>query len=177
MSRYTGVTSTPASPRQSSSGRASLHSSRRPSISSFRFARRQESRVPDPDEMDAAFDAPPDADDDENENENSGLLGRENREAERNGRIPGEYNFDHAHVRHVFMHSIYLQQLLMGRLNLLNPHLLSKITLLIILHLVIRMVSLRLISFDRPPNLVISSVASCHPLSCHVNLLPVPMGG
>lgn len=51
--------------------------------------------------MDAAFDAPPDADDDENDNENSGLLGRENREAERTGRIPGEYNFDHAHVRHV----------------------------------------------------------------------------
>jgi hypothetical protein len=143
MSRYTAVTSTPASPRQSSSGRASLHSSRRPSISSFRFSRRQDSRVPDPAEMDAAFDAPPDADDDENENENSGLLGRGNREAERTGRIPGEYNFDHAHVRHVLYAFYILQQSLMGRLNLLNPHLLSRIILPITLHLVIRMVSLQ----------------------------------
>jgi hypothetical protein len=59
--------------------------------------------------MDAAFDAPPDADEDDNENENSVLLGRENRqrEAERNGRIPGEYNFDHAHVRHVLSYAFY----------------------------------------------------------------------
>lgn len=131
--------------------------------------------MPNPDEMDAAFDAPPDADDDENENENSGLLGRENREAERTGRIPGEYNFDHAHVRHVFMHSIILH-LLMGRLNLLNPHLLSKITLLIILHLVIRMESLLQILFALPPNRAISSVAFYHLLSYPVNLLLVPMG-
>jgi hypothetical protein len=91
------VSSTPASPRQSMSGRASQHSSRRPSISSFRFSRRQDTRIPDPDEMDAAFDAPPDADEDEN----SGLLGRDaNRDGDRSpGRIPGEYNFDHAHVR------------------------------------------------------------------------------
>ena len=127
--------------------------------------------------MDAAFDAPPDADDDENESENSGLLGRENREAERTGRIPGEYNFDHAHVRHVFYAFYILQQLLMGRLNLLNPHLLSKIILPITLHQVIRMVSLHPISFDRPPNLAISSVGSCHLLSYHANLLPVLMGG
>jgi len=67
--------------------------------------------VPDPDEMDAAFDAPPDADDDDNEN--SGLLGRENRETERAGRIPGEYNFDHAHVRHVLYASYtYILQIL-----------------------------------------------------------------
>ncbi|RYD42369.1 MAG: hypothetical protein EOP85_11330 [Verrucomicrobiaceae bacterium] len=64
--------------------------------------------------MDAAFDAPPDADDDENES--SGLLGRDNREAERNGRIPGEYNFEHAHVRHMFLPYafFYLVQILMG---------------------------------------------------------------
>jgi hypothetical protein len=94
MSRYTPVGSTPASPTQSR--RSSLHSLRRPSFSSsFRFGR-QQSRIPDPDEMDAAFDAPPDADEDEN----SGLLGNNARPAQRQvedrPRIPGDYDFDDA---------------------------------------------------------------------------------
>jgi hypothetical protein len=55
--------------------------------------------------MDAAFDAPPDADEDEN----SGLLAREanNRDAERIlDRIPGDYDFDRTYVS--FMHPYIL---------------------------------------------------------------------
>lgn len=55
--------------------------------------------MPDPDEMDAAFDAPPDMDDDEN----AGLLGRpaqaQGQHMERRGdRIPGDYDFERDYV-------------------------------------------------------------------------------
>ena len=44
--------------------------------------------------MDAAFDAPPDADDDEN----SGLLGRQQEPERRVDRIPGDYDFERDYV-------------------------------------------------------------------------------
>lgn len=97
MSRYTPVSSSPASPTTSPSRsrRSSVHSLRRPSFSSFRFSQRQTNRMPDPDEMDAAFDAPPDVDDDEN----AGLLGRQPPPSERRtDRIPGDYDFERDYV-------------------------------------------------------------------------------
>lgn len=160
MSRYTAVSSTPASPRQSSSGRASLHSSRRPSISSFRFSRRQESRIPDPDEMDAAFDAPPDADEDEN----SGLLAREanNRDAERIlDRIPGDYDFDRTYVSLCIFY-IYSRIVLISSPTCLLH---SRTTRHTIPHRGIRMVYSHKILSGHLFNPVISLVVSYHLLS------------
>ncbi|WVQ99067.1 hypothetical protein IAU59_006199 [Kwoniella sp. CBS 9459] len=85
MSRYATISSAPDSPTSPTrSRRSSLHS-----IRSFRLntSRRQHHAVPDPDEMDAAFDAP----DDEAEGETHGLLGRDQR---REGTMPGDYDFE-----------------------------------------------------------------------------------
>jgi hypothetical protein len=94
MSRYTalpggGETSTQAEPN---SARPSFSSIRRPSISSLRFGSSRQStqnvRLPDPDEMDAAFDAP-------DEDETHGLLPRR----QNSQPIPGEYDFERDYVR------------------------------------------------------------------------------
>lgn len=58
--------------------------------------------MPDPDEMDAAFDGPPD---DEDASENHGLLGNAPPgSAEAPGRIPGDYDFERDYVSSCVAH-------------------------------------------------------------------------
>jgi hypothetical protein len=86
MSRYTPVTSSPSSPT-TPTRRSSFVSLRRPSFSSFRLGSGTRSGpIPDPDEMDAAFDGP------EDEGESHGLLGA------RDGHVPGDYDFERDYV-------------------------------------------------------------------------------
>jgi hypothetical protein len=106
MPRYSPVNTTsdqPTPPRRQSS--TDTTTSRQRSFSFRRNHSRSQSILPDPNEMDAAFDGP--ADDDEM-GEADGLLGRRN-EAEwkasgeeigkmTGGRIPGEYDFDRDYV-------------------------------------------------------------------------------
>ncbi|WRT67498.1 uncharacterized protein IL334_004470 [Kwoniella shivajii] len=81
MSRYAPVSTNESSPPATPSRRTSFHS-----IRSFRLTpNRRQNSVPDPDEMDAAFDGP----DGEDEGESHGLLGRN-----RDERIPGDYDFE-----------------------------------------------------------------------------------
>ncbi|KAK8869474.1 hypothetical protein IAR55_000038 [Kwoniella newhampshirensis] len=88
MSRYAPVNSYPDSPPPPShSRRSSLHSLR-----SIRLNSTRRTTVPDPGEMDAAFDGPPDF---EEEGETHGLLGRQRgRQDPRTGPIPGDYDFE-----------------------------------------------------------------------------------
>ncbi|KAL7424135.1 hypothetical protein Q5752_001720 [Cryptotrichosporon argae] len=80
MSRYTPVSAAPSSPVHSTH-------SRRPSFS-FRSHSRRSSQMPDPDEMDAAFDGPDDTED-------TRLLARDDAGATpRTEHVPGDYDFD-----------------------------------------------------------------------------------
>jgi len=84
MSSYTALDAAESPTRRS------FASLRRPSMSSLRFGSHRPNRVPDPDEMDAAFDAPDD------EGETHGLLsGRQNSQP-----IPGDYDFERDYVSH-----------------------------------------------------------------------------
>lgn len=91
MSRYQPVPSS-SSPRNSSARRPSFSS-----ISSFRFSgpSRQNSQIPDPDEMDAAFDGPDDEDDEGGERR--GLLSSQRQEGVSRG-MPGGYDFERDYV-------------------------------------------------------------------------------
>lgn len=85
MSSYTPLDTTESPTRRS------FASLRRPSMSSLRFGSHRQNRIPDPDEMDAAFDAPDD------EGETHGLLGgRQNSQP-----IPGDYDFERDYVSHL----------------------------------------------------------------------------
>ena len=84
MSRYASVASSPTPP----SRRSSLASIRRPSFSSFRLGSQRSTQMPDPDEMDAAFDGPDD------EGETHGLLGQSPGERT----VPGDYDFERDYV-------------------------------------------------------------------------------
>ncbi|WWC89671.1 uncharacterized protein L201_004596 [Kwoniella dendrophila CBS 6074] len=94
MSSYAPISSQDPSPPATPSRRTSFHS-----IRSFRLApsRGRSNGIPDPDEMDAAFDGP----DGEDETENHGLLGRDRNHNQdhhvssgRENRMPGDYDFE-----------------------------------------------------------------------------------
>ncbi|WWD16265.1 hypothetical protein CI109_100691 [Kwoniella shandongensis] len=89
MSRYAPINTEPDTPpHPTHSRRSSLHS-----LQSIRMhSTRRPTAVPDPGEMDAAFDGPPDF---EEEGETHGLLGREQERRDRApGPIPGDYDFE-----------------------------------------------------------------------------------
>ena len=90
MSRYNPVSSSPSSPA-TPTRRSSFASIRRPS---FRFgSTSREGPVPDPDEMDAAFEGPDD------EDETHGLLNdHATTPLQRDERMPGDYDFERDYV-------------------------------------------------------------------------------
>lgn len=89
MAPYAPVPTSPDSPT-ATSRRSSLASRRRPSVSSFLFSQRAV-QLPDPDEMDAAFDGP----DDDERRETQGLLVNSDRV---DGAMPGQYDFERDYV-------------------------------------------------------------------------------
>ena len=99
MSRYTALSGEEAQGNANSMEhpRPSFTSSRRPSMSSLRFGSRRDIRLPDPDEMDAAFDAPDDAE------ESHGLLQPRRQDSQH---VPGDYDFerDYVSVSSLFHH-------------------------------------------------------------------------
>lgn len=172
MSRYTPVNSN-SSPTHS---RRSSLQHRRPSFSSFRF-NRQSTQIPDPDEMDAAFDAPPD-DEDADADENHGLLRGTRGDAiplsqvkagvKETGRIPGDYDFERDYVSIVI--SSQIQHILNVRPSPRMPHLPSSRIPTTIQHQETTMVSSpqnRLSGLHR--NATFSAVSSLRH-SCPVNL-------
>ena len=91
MSRYTPVSTGTSSPT-THTARSSFASIRRPSISSFRFGSSRPQAIPDPEEMDAAFDGP---EEDDGDAEQRGLLANSTPER----RVPGDYDFERDYVR------------------------------------------------------------------------------
>ena len=90
MPRYEPISTDPSSNiTPTASRRSSFASIRRTSISSFRFgSSRLTGPLPDPEEMDAAFDGP------EDEGEQHGLLANSTPER----RVPGDYDFERDYV-------------------------------------------------------------------------------
>lgn len=177
MSRYTPVGSTPVSPSATAtpSRRSSVQSARRPSFSSSFFSR-QQNRIPDPDEMDAAFDAPPDVDDDEN----AGLLGRQQEPERRADRIPGDYDFERDYVSLALPPSIPTQITCADccrRCRLIHHPRFRTTLLTTLLQATPTVSSPQMSQLVHHLRVVISSEASYHPRFFHGNNHPLRMEG